>query len=335
MERAKSFLFLAGITFALLQYHAAAQQPPAQKPDASASVGAQQPVISMQGLCGDHPEKTAKSPSPCSKTITREDFERLMNALNPGGQPISPGGRQNLGQTYAEYLAFEAAARKSGMVETPQFREIMDWVRLRTIAEVYRRNLQEKFRTPSEEEIDAYYRDHIGAFEKVRLTRIFAPRTSPNAASHDDEFDKKALQAAQAAHQRAALGGDPDEIQKQLYSTLGIDTPPATDLGSWRRADFVPKEAEEVFSLKPGEVSQVETELHSYVIYKVTSKETLPRDQVKAEITRELSQQKYTDAIKAVIESVHAEFSEPYFGPGTALKVPPPPPRVPTSPPPH
>jgi len=335
MNRAKNFVISAGIILALLMNQAAAQsQPVPQKPDSSPTIGAEQPVISVQGLCGDHPNAAQKNSPPCSRTITREQFERLMNALNPGAQPVPPGGRQNLGQTYAEYLAFEAAAAKTGMLDTPQFHEIMDWVRLRTIAEVYRRNLQEKFRTPSPEEIDAYYHQHPGTFERVRLTRIFVPRANPSGA-RDPEFDQKALKAAQAARQRAALGEDPDEIQKQTYSTLGLEAPPATALGAWRRADFIPKEGDEVFSLKPGEVSQVETEIQSYVIYKVTAKETLPQEQVKAEIIREISQQKYTDAIKAVIESVHAEFSEPYFGPGTALKLPPPAPRVPTAPPPH
>src|SRR5438132_2622050 len=117
------------------------------------SVGPTQPVITIHALC-----ETAADAASCNKVITREAFEKLMNALNPSGQTISPKGRQNLAQTYAEYLAFEKAARGAGIEDTPEFREVMDWVRLRTIADLYRRSLQEKYRTHSPEEIDAYYK---------------------------------------------------------------------------------------------------------------------------------------------------------------------------------
>jgi protein involved in ribonucleotide reduction len=51
------------------------------------------------------------------------------------------------------------------------------------------------------------------------------------------------------------------------------------------------------------------------VIYKVISKTTLPEAQVKAEIAREIAQQKYKAAIKAVMDSAQTEFNEQYFGP--------------------
>lgn len=285
--------------------------------------GPAQPVITVSGLCD--------SASPCSKTVTREHFERLMVALNPAGQPVSAAARQNLGQTWAEYLALDSAAKKAGLEDTPEFHELIDWVRLRTVAEVYRRSLQEKFRTPSPQEIEAYYKQHVGMYERVHLSRIFLPRSHP-AGPRDPEFDKKALQTAQDARLRASQGEAPETIQKQVYATLSLDNPPATELGIWKRGDFIEKEGEEVFSLKPGEVSQVETEVQSYVIYKVTARETLSLEQVRAEITLEISAQKYADAMKSVIESVHADFSEPYFGPGTALK---PPAKPPMAPPPH
>jgi hypothetical protein len=74
------------------------------------------------------------------------------------------------------------------------------------------------------------------------------------------------------------------------------------------------KEAADVFSLQPGEVSPLETEIKSYVIYKVASKETLKEDQVKAEIIHEISQQKYRAALKAVMDSAPADFNQQYFG---------------------
>jgi hypothetical protein len=323
---------LSGLTFSLLQTPASGQisssekqnqaaerqassiPPKPERPaDSASAVGEAQAVITIRGLCAQDANNSSKPGDSCSKQITRKDFERLMHALNPGGQSVSPNGRQNLAQAYVEALAFEDAAGKAGTEDTEEFREVMFWVRLRTIADLYRRNLQEKYRTPEPEEVDSYYQQHLASFERVHLLRILVPRE--NFSGDKNEFDKKALAAAQAARTRAMNGEALEQIQKDVYAGLGLDHPPATDLGTYQRADFIEKEAADVFSLQSGEVSPLETEIKSYVIYKVASKETLTEAQVKAEIIHEISQQKYRDALKAVMDSAHADFNEQYFGP--------------------
>ena len=292
---------------------AQALSAPAKSADSASAVAEGQAVITVRGLCAEEAGNKKQAGNPCSKQITRKDFERLMNALNPGGQNISPSGRQNLAQAYVEALAFEEAARKARTEDTEEFREVMFWVRLRTIGDFYRRKLQEKYRNPAPEEIDTYYQEHIGSFERVHLLRILVPREN-SSGGDKDEFDKKALAAAQAARTRAVNGEAVEQIQKDVYAGLGLERPPATDLGTYRRADFMEKEAADVFSLQAGEVSPVETEAKSYVIYKVASKETLKEDQVKADIARDIAQQKYRDALKAVMDPTQADFNEQYFG---------------------
>jgi hypothetical protein len=322
-------LVASGIIFPLLQTTASQQissseksnqaaqgqtsSVPPKPADSASPVGDTQAVITIRGLCAEGTGSSGQPGNPCSKQITRKDFERLMHALNPGGQSVSQNGKQNLAQAYVEALAFEDAARKAGTEDTEGFREVMFWVRLRTIADLYRRNLQEKYRTPEPKEIDSYYQQHLAFFERVHLLRILVPRESFSGGDKS-EFDKKALAAAQAARTRAVNGEALEQIQKDVYAGLGLEQPPATDLGSYQRSDFMEKEAGDVFSLQPGEVSPVETEIKSYVIYKVASKETLKEAQVKAEIIHEISQQKYRDALKAVMDSAHADFNEQYFG---------------------
>jgi len=328
-----ALVILSGLTFSILQTPASGQISSSEKPnqavkgrassvppkperpaDSASAVGETQAVITIRGLCAQSAGSSRQSESSCSKQITRKDFERLMRALNPGGQTISSNGRQNLAQAYVEALAFEEAARKAGTEDTEEFREVMFWVRLRTIGDLYRRNLQEKYRSPEPEEIDSYYQQHLGSFERVHLLRILVPRE--NFSSGDkSEFDKKALAAAQAARIRAVNGEALEQIQKEVYAGLGLQAPPATDLGTYKRTDFMEKEAADVFTLQPGEVGPLETEIKSYVIYKVASKETLKEDQVKADIIHEIAQQKYRDALKAVMDSAQADFNEQYFGP--------------------
>jgi hypothetical protein len=323
---------LSGLTFPLLQTPASGQISSREKPnqaaegqassippkperpaDSVSAVGETQAVITIRGLCAQGAGSSGQPDKSCSKQITRKDFERLMHALNPGGQNVSPNGRQNLAQAYVEALAFEEAARKAGTEDTEEFREVMFWVRLRTIADLYRRNLQEKYRAPEPEEIDSYYQQHLASFERVHLLRILVPRENVSVGDKN-AFDKRALAAAQAARTRAVNGEALEQIQKDVYAGLGLEGPPATDLGTYQRTDFMEKEAADVFSLQPGEVSPLEIEIKSYVIYKVASKETLTEAQVKAEIVREIAQQKYRDALKAVMDSAPADFNEQYFG---------------------
>lgn len=284
--------------------------------EVSSTVDATQPVITIRGHCEGSAQRTAENTPSCNQVMTREEFEKLMNALNPGGQTVTAKGRQNLGETYAEYIALETAARKTGLEETAEFREVMNWMRLRTISDLYRRSLQEKFRNPTADEINAYYMQHLASYERVKLARILVPRENPSAADKN-EFDKKAFASATEARDRAAHGQDPALIEKDVYSALGLTGPPPTHLGNYGRASFIEKEGADVFSLKAGEVSPIEIEPASYVIYKVESKETLPLEQVRTDIAREISQQKFRDAIKAATDAVPAEFNEQYFGPGT------------------
>jgi len=297
----------------------AGSQEQKQTVSTSSTVGPTQPVITVHGLCDVGPGKSGEAASSCSKVMTREQFEALAAALNPGGKAISATARRNLAKTYTDYLAVEAAAKKAGMEDTPQFRELMNWARLRTITDFYRHSLEEKFRNSSQDEIDAYFKEHLSDFERVTLARILVPRENPLAADKN-EFDKKALEAAKSARERAGKGEEPAQIQKDTYSSLGLGAPPLTDLGKRRRPDFIASEAADVFSLKAGEASQVETEAKNYVIYKVLNKDVLPEAEVKSDISREIYQRKFRDAMKSVIDAAPAELNEQYFGTSAPAK---------------
>jgi parvulin-like peptidyl-prolyl cis-trans isomerase-like protein len=283
--------------------------------DPAPGVAATQAVITVRGVCDQSSSPKAQSaPDSCVTVISRKQFETLVKALNPAGRVMPAEARRGLARTYADYLAVEAAARKSGMEETPEFRKLMEWNRLRTIADLYRLTLEEKYRSPADAEVEAYYQQHLGDYEKVTLARILVPRQSA-AAPDKDAFEKKARSVADAAESRAVKGDDPAQIQKDAYAALGVAMHPSTELGSRRRSELVPEEATELFSLKAGEVSQVEKELQSYVIYKVLRRDVMPLADVKAEVAREIYKEKFKGAMKSALDAAPAELNEQYFGP--------------------
>jgi hypothetical protein len=277
-------------------------------------------VITLQGVCNGSVGATQEKDESCRTVVSRREFEFLANSINLGGKPISMGARQDLAKTYAQYLVYEQPAKKAELDHTQQYAEIMRWLRLRMLTDLLREKIVEEFRTPSEAEVARYYQEHVAEFERAHIARILIPRNAPipraeEAEGEKQERDKKLLALASEARQRALKGDDPEQIQKDAYSALGMSAVPPTDLGSQARKDFAADESTELFSLRPGGVSKLETQLASYVIYKVISRETLLENEVKEQISREIARRNIEKANQAINQAVHPEYNEKYFGP--------------------
>src|SRR5437763_12790907 len=101
--------------------------------------------------------------------------------------------------------------------------------------------------------------------------------------------------------ERAAEGEDLDQLQREACAGLGFSgQPPNTDVGNRRRANLLAEVSEEIFALNPGQISRVENEPYSLVIYKVEAKRVLPEESVGEEIARELAKQDLEGALKSV-----------------------------------
>lgn len=276
------------------------------------SVDPKDSVITISGICGNN-SLNAGDTQACNITISKEQFERLMNALAAAGQPIPKNGRRQLAQTYVDLLAYEQAARSSGLESSPEFQDLMTLVRLRTVSELHRRNLQARFQAPSKEDIDQYYKQNPSNFTEVKLRRMLIPRKS-SSADNQQEYEKRALEAANILRERAAQGADCDQLQKEVYARLTLASPPATDMGYRRKANLLAESRDEIFALEPGEVSKVEQENFSFVIYKLERKKLLPEEEVKEEISREIARQRLQTALEEINSSVHPIFNQQYFG---------------------
>src|SRR5262249_15572006 len=183
-------------------------------------------------------------------------------------------------------------------------------------------NLTSKYRVPSAEDIDAYYRQHTSNFIDIHIRRILIPRQS-RSVEDQQKYEQQALQVVHDLRERAAKGEDVDQLQKQGYDSLGLSSPPGTDLGNRRITNLVADVRDEILALNTGGVSKVEREAYSFVIYKVDGKTVLAQEAVKDEIVREISRQRLESALKEITSGIHPEFNEQYF---------PSPPSLPASP---
>lgn len=141
---------------------AAAPKPPEVAPT--------DPVLTLKGLCQD-PAKDAAS---CQTVMTREQFEKLANALQPN---MAPPVKRQLANAYAKMLTMSMAAEKKGLDKTPQFDQMLGFARMQILSQVLSRNLQEESQKISDDEIQKYYDDNKKNFEEADFQRIYVPKT--------------------------------------------------------------------------------------------------------------------------------------------------------------
>src|ERR1035437_3174251 len=124
------FQYLACLMLAGLAYgQTAPPAPPAAagakaEPSASAvpdkapeiKVGTDDPVITLKGLCAD----STQQGDACKTVITRAQFEKIADALQPG---MPPAMRRQLATRYGGALKMSVAAERRGLDKTPAFEE--------------------------------------------------------------------------------------------------------------------------------------------------------------------------------------------------------------------
>ncbi len=270
------------------------------------------PVITLNGFCAD----LDRQGDSCKTTITRAQFEKLTDALQPG---MSLPLRLKVANAYARNLRMSAAAEKRGLDKTPEFEEEMRFARMQLLAQDLDRALQAEANNVTEADLDDYYRKNESSYEQATVARIFVPRAKATVPSQQREApiraDEEAMtKFAEALRVRAANGEDPDSLQIEAYAEAGITRTKADTRMVNVRRSTLPPQHERVMDLNPGEVSQVFSDPEgAHFIYKMISKKTLSLDDVKSEIRTQISSQRYRDSMKSFEGNV--VFNDAYFLP--------------------
>jgi hypothetical protein len=315
---------------------AVAQQGPRQEEDEAPApkVPASQvpptaAVITIQGLCSSPAAagkagsaKTAAKPASqagCKTVITRAQFEKLADALNP--QMPLPTKRQ-LAEAYPRLLLFAQKARAMGLDKEPQFQEMMRFATLQLLAQNLTRSMQKKAGNISDAQVTKYYQDNSTRFQQVELLRIFIPKSKQHAPEAgatappkvDTAADEAAMKTvAEKIHTDADAGGDFQKLQQQAFEAAGIKSQsPNVTLGKLTR-EGLPTNHQKVFELQDGKVSELLDDPGGYYIYKVVSKQMVPLERAKGEIRNQLQQQTFRQQMEAMIGSVKPDLNQAYF----------------------
>ena len=276
-----------------------------------------EPVITLKNVCP--PKAGATTPPPgCVSGLTREQFEKMVKALEqPGKPPMPPDMMRKFGSQYAKMLVFADAARELGLEKDPRFLQIFAFVRNQILTDALNQHIIQQFATIPDQQIEDYYKQNPKKYVEATLQRILVPRTVP---SNDKPKPSDAEEMAYAGkvRERWVAGEDPAKLAKEAIEHAGLtNSAPDVNLGP-RRPGTLPEAHESVFELKPGEVSPVLSDPGSLYIYKLVSIRQVPLSEVKATISSTLQRQMITEKIEQVQKAATIVLNEAYFGPETA-----------------
>lgn len=273
------------------------------------------PVITLKGACAP---KNGAAPKGCVSSLTREDFEKLINALQPPDKgPVPPEIRRRFATQYAKLLTMADAARELGLENDPKVQEIFRFAQNQILAERLNAHYMEEFSHPTDQQIQEYYDKNTKKYHEATLQRIIVPVMQQTAEKDKPAPPSEAEQKAyvEKIRQRWAAGEDPVKLQKEAMEHTGNTTgAPDVNVGA-RRPGTLPEAHDPVFELKPGEVSQVYSDPAAYYIYKVLSERQIPLSEVKPQITQTLQRDNFSDKIKQIEAATTPQLNDAYFGP--------------------
>ncbi len=281
------------------------------------------PVITIRGVCP--PPKAGATPVPqsqCKTVVTRAEFEKLANSLQP---KMTPQVRRQLANQYPQILYYSEEAKKRGLEKDPHFLEMLRFTKMELLKLELDRSLEDEAEKVPESEIKDYFDKNAKNFEQISVLRIFVPKVKQiqpkeGASVADTEAARKESEAAMAKvaedlHARAASGEEFDKLQKDAYEAAGIKASAPPTLNPKLRRANLPATQASVFDLKEGELSPVISDVSGFYIYKIVSRTKPTVAEAQDEIRNTLRNQRLQALRQKMQTAFTSELNPEYFGP--------------------
>lgn len=278
-------------------------------PPSASAVGMDQSVITLKGEC--EPKGDSTPSKDCVSTVTRDQFEKLAHALQPG---MSIDAKRQFATNLARLLVYSDAARALHLENDESVKLIMQFVGNQVLAEGLKRHYTEEFSHVSDQQVQDYYNQNRAKYVEVTLQRIFIP-TNPGTSDKPAKSDTEQIATAEKFRERWVAGEDAVKLQQAAFDAQGLTSgaAPEVDMGA-RRPGSLPASQEAVFQLKAGEVSQVFHDPAASFIYKAVSVREVPVSEVKDSIVKTLQQQLLQDKMEEIGKSATPVLNDDYFG---------------------
>jgi len=263
------------------------------------------PIITVAGICDKAPNPSAG----CNTIVTREEFERLAQVVQP---EMAAAGRQRLAALYSQLLVFANAAQQRGLDKTADGQQALHFARLQALSQVLARKLQAESSKINSDDVQKYYHEHPKQFEEATLLRLYVPRSAQGEGKPIKEEDAQA--EVKKLRDRAVQGESFESLQKQAYSDLGVaGNAPPSELKKVRPEGLSSATAA-VFDLQLGILSEPISEPNGLYVFEMTSKRVLTLQEATQEIVGKLQNRRLEQALEQISASAKVTFNSGYFG---------------------
>ena len=314
-----------------LKPRASSPAPESKSATEPPSTSADSPVITVEGLC-ERPAGSSATPSDCRTVITRAQFEKVVNAVQPN---MPPASKKQFAGRYVTVLILAEKAHELGLDSGPDFDQQMYLSRIQILSRLAGERLQKEAAQVSDSEVQDYYREHAGDYKAISFDKLYIPKQKQSdltALKPNDPDAQKKREASEAAMKeeadklraRASAGEDFTKLQQEAYDFAGSTLKPSNAKVEHVRKTGIPPTDASIFDLKKGDVSQVFDDPGGFMVYKIEAVEDLPVTSVRDEIVRKLETDKIKSSFDALQNSAKTTLDEAYF----ATPAPPAPPTL-------
>jgi peptidyl-prolyl cis-trans isomerase C len=254
--------------------------------------------------------------------VTAADLQAILRVLPPGARQQAMKSPRQFLEQFGLLKRLSGMAQKAGLDQQSPWKEQIEYNRMVALAQAELMQAQNQVTIP-EEELQKRYEADKDRYTQAKVKVIYIP-FSPNAKEQKDA-DNKTLTEAEAKAKAERLlaeirsGADFVKLVKE-NSSDPTSVAKDGDFGTIRRSDKIPDAVKNVvFSLKPGEVSEPVRQPNGFYLFRVEESNTEPFDQVKAQILKELKQQKFQQWVQTTQKSIDIKIEdEALFNPAEA-----------------
>jgi hypothetical protein len=248
-----------------------------------------------------------------------EDVQRQF-----GGSPLSPA----FAEQYIKLKLLAGEGEKLGVEKDPHIKAQLNASQTNVLAGAA---LQKFAQPPTDQAVQAYYKEHRKEFESVELSHIvigyqgsmMPPR---DGAKPPDEATarKKALQL----YQKVKSGTDFAQVARDS-SDDPSSAPNGGKLGPFSKGMLPPEIEPQVLSLAPGEVSQPLPSRYGIHLFKAGPRGVQPLERVRPMLAQKLQQKAVFDRVETLRKAAKVDFDAKVFpdaktwGKSQAPKAPP------------
>lgn len=289
-------------------------QPTASAPGATepTSIRPDDVIVTIHNVC-DPP-----SASPCQTQLTRAQFERLFRTVSVPNAPFPIPTAS--AEKYARTLALAQEARKEDLMNDPSVQAQLHLFETQLLAAALQKKIQNDEADVSTKDIQSYYITNKEQFVEITVRSILVPSPSqanpngPQAGLGKDDPAAKAI--AETARGKLLAGVDPDQVEKEVFASANITSPPSSTTPSIRhRNPYLPAPEEDaLFALNVGGVSQpVPRGDGGFMVFKLESKRLMPLDAVRPEIQKVITAERVKVRLDKILSSQKTELDPRYF----------------------